>query len=276
MVRIARQHSWTFIGAGFATLLVACSGCDRLVATRSTVYPSADVGGDGASSEKEGGKVHSESAREQAFARARKAMVDRQLAGRDITDQRVLKAMAEVPRHRFVPASLWPQAYEDYPLPIGLDQTISQPYVVAFMTQALKLEGNERVLEIGTGSGYQAAVLARLCKEVYSIEIIPDLSKRAGAAFKKLGITNVHLRVGDGYKGWPKKAPFDAIMVTAAPPTVPQPLIKQLAQEGRMILPVGELDQDLVLIERTAQGLKRHKVLPVRFVPMTGEAQQRR
>lgn len=268
---------WWIVVAGFASLLVACSGCDRISSTRPSVQPpSGGVDAEIASSKKELGKTQSGVSRDKGLASARKAMVERQLAARDIADQRVLKAMSEVPRHRFVPESLWPQAYQDYPLPIGLEQTISQPYVVAFMTQALDLDGDERVLEIGTGSGYQAAVLAKLCKEVYSVEIIPDLSKRAGEVFKKLGISNVHLRVGDGYKGWPSKAPFDGIMVTAAPPKVPQPLVDQLARGGRLILPVGELYQDLVLIERTAQGLKRQKVLPVRFVPMTGEAQQRR
>lgn len=276
MTKVLHQPWWIVL-AGFASLLVACSGCDRTSSTRPSVQPaSGGVGAEIASSKKELGKTQSGASREKGFAGARKAMVERQLAARDITDQRVLQAMAEVPRHRFVPESLWPQAYEDYPLPIGLEQTISQPYVVAFMTQALNLDGDERVLEIGTGSGYQAAVLAKLCKEVYSIEIITELSKRAAKVFKKISVSNVYLRVGDGYAGWPGKAPFDGIIVTAAPPKVPQPLVDQLAQGGRLILPVGEQDQDLVLIERTAQGLKRRKVLPVRFVPMTGEAQKRR
>jgi protein-L-isoaspartate(D-aspartate) O-methyltransferase len=209
------------------------------------------------------------------FAALRGRMVDQQLAGRDITDPRVLRVMGAVPRHRFVPLEVRAEAYGDYPLPIGLDQTISQPYIVAFMTQALRLDGDERVLEIGTGSGYQAAVLAGLCAEVYSIEIIPELSRRAGETLADLGIKNVSLRVGDGYRGWPEKAPFDAIVVTAAPPRIPQPLVDQLAAGGRMVAPVGDLAQDLVVIERTPQGVTQRTVMPVRFVPMTGEAQRR-
>jgi protein-L-isoaspartate(D-aspartate) O-methyltransferase len=203
-------------------------------------------------------------------------MVDRQLAGRDISDRRVLAALGKVPRHRFVPAHLLSQAYADYPLPIGHEQTISQPYVVAFMSQALRLEGDERVLEIGTGSGYQAAVLGELAREVYTIEIVEPLAQRATSLLAELGYDNVHVRAGDGYRGWPEHAPFDAIMVTAAPDHVPQPLVDQLAPGGRMIIPVGAISQDLVLIERTARGVTRRQVLPVRFVPMTGEAERRR
>jgi protein-L-isoaspartate(D-aspartate) O-methyltransferase len=200
-------------------------------------------------------------------------MVKTQLAGRDITDPRVLSTMGKVPRHLFVAPYLRAQAYADYPLPIEHDQTISQPYIVAFMTQALQLDGSERVLEVGTGSGYQAAVLSDLCREVYSIEIIPALSEQAAKVLADIGASNVSLRVGDGYRGWPEKAPFDGIVVTAAPPSVPQPLVDQLAVGGRMIVPVGVHDQELVVIERSAQGIARREVLPVRFVPMTGEAQ---
>jgi protein-L-isoaspartate(D-aspartate) O-methyltransferase len=206
----------------------------------------------------------------------RDEMVRIQLAGRDVADPRVLAAMRKVPRHRFVPAELLAKAYGDYPLPIGREQTISQPYIVAFMSQALGLRGSERVLEIGTGSGYQAAVLAELCREVYSIEIIPGLSARAGRLLAELGYANVRLRVGDGYRGWPEQAPFDAILVTAAPTRVPQPLVDQLAVGGRMILPVGPDGwQSLVLVERTAAGVAQRELLPVSFVPMTGEAASR-
>jgi protein-L-isoaspartate(D-aspartate) O-methyltransferase len=204
----------------------------------------------------------------------REEMVRVQLAGRDIADPRVLAAMRKVPRHRFVPQDSLVQAYGDYPLYIGRDQTISQPYVVAFMTQALRLKGSERVLEIGTGSGYQTAVLAELCREVCSVEIIPELSERARRILTELGFANVRLKVGDGYRGWPERAPFDGIMVTAAPSHVPQPLVDQLAPGGRMILPVGENYQNLVLIERTPEGITRREMLPVSFVPMTGEAQK--
>ena len=209
------------------------------------------------------------------WAERRARMVRDQMAGRDITDPRVLAAMRKIPRHRFVPAGVRSQAYADHPLPIGHDQTISQPYVVAFMTQALELEGDEKVLEIGTGSGYQAAVLAELCRQVYTIEIVDELAARAEQTLDQLGYDNVHVRAGDGYQGWPDQAPFDAIIVTAAPPEVPEPLVEQLATGGRMVIPVGELYQDLHLIERNAEGFERQKVLPVRFVPMTGQAQKR-
>ena len=204
--------------------------------------------------------------------RARQTMVDRQLHG--IRDPRVLAAMERVPRHRFVPEDQRAAAYGDHPLPIGWGQTISQPFVVAFMTEALKLSGDERVLEIGTGSGYQAAVLAECAGEVWSIEIVEPLAERAARVLGELGY-DVHLRVGDGYAGWPEAAPFDAIMVTAAPGHVPQPLVDQLADGGRMILPVGGRDQELILIEKSGGEVRRRSVLPVRFVPMTGEAQER-
>ncbi len=206
---------------------------------------------------------------------ARQQMVREQLRGRDIRHQGVLAAMGRVPRHRFVPASLKWRAYHDRPLPIGHEQTISQPYIVAFMTQALKLDGDERVLEIGTGSGYQAAVLGELAREVFTIEIVEPLASRAQKLLAEMGYENVHVRSGDGYRGWPEEAPFDAIMVTAAPDHVPQPLIDQLRVGGRMILPVGGFFQELVLIQKTAKGVIRRSVLPVRFVPMTGEARKR-
>ena len=209
------------------------------------------------------------------FASERAEMVERQLAARDIVDERVLAAMGVVPRHLFVPEALREQAYADHPLPIGEGQTISQPYIVALMTQAIGLSGDERVLEIGTGSGYQAAVLAELAREVHSIEIVEPLAERARATLESLGYSNLRLRVGDGYRGWPEAAPFDAIVVTAAPDHVPEPLVDQLAPGGRMLIPVGSADQELLVIERGPDGITRRSILPVRFVPMTGEAQRR-
>ena len=203
----------------------------------------------------------------------RRAMLENQLIPRGIDDQRVLAALAAVPRHRFVPAQQARRAYRDGPLPIGFGQTISQPYVVAFMSQALLLSGEERVLEVGTGSGYQAAVLAELAREVWTVEIVPELAARSRELLTELGYDNVHDRVGDGYRGWPEQAPFDAILVTAAPDHVPAPLLEQLAPGGRMVLPVGRESQNLLLIERNARGeLSQRELLPVRFVPMTGEA----
>jgi protein-L-isoaspartate(D-aspartate) O-methyltransferase len=184
--------------------------------------------------------------------------------------------MRNVPRHLFVPDYLRDQAYIDSPLPIGDGQTISQPYIVAFMTEALKLKGGEKVLEIGTGSGYQAAVLAAIVKNLYSIEIIPALGKRADEILSKLQYKNIHVEIGDGYRGLPDQAPFDAIMVTAAPEHVPQPLVDQLKIGGRLIIPVGNLYQELTLITKQPDGsIKKKSVLPVRFVPMTGEAQKK-
>jgi protein-L-isoaspartate(D-aspartate) O-methyltransferase len=178
-----------------------------------------------------------------------------------------------VPRHELVPERLRSLAYQDSALPIGHDQTISQPYVVAFMTERLEPKPRDRVLEVGTGSGYQAAVLAGLVAQVFSIEIIKDLAERAAADLKRLGYTNVHVRAGDGYKGWAEAAPFDAIIVTCAPDHVPQPLIEQLKDGGRMIIPVGSAgDQELILLRKHGGKLERRAVLPVRFVPMKGEA----
>jgi len=205
----------------------------------------------------------------------RYAMVREQIETRGIKDPAVLAAMQAVPRHRFVPLSQRPSAYADRALLIGLGQTISQPAVVAMMTEALKLSGTETVLEIGTGSGYQAAVLAEIVPAVYSIEIVEPLAARAKATLTELGYTErVHLRTGDGYRGWPEAAPFDAIIVTAAPDHVPQPLVDQLKPGGRMVLPVGGDLQQLVVIEKTAGGVVERSLIPVRFVPMTGEAEK--
>ncbi len=196
-------------------------------------------------------------------------MVNEQIVAREITDKRVIQAMREVPRHLFVPPEEASHAYEDNPLPIGWGQTISQPFIVAFMTQAVDLERTSRVLEIGTGSGYQAAILARICDEVYSIEIVPDLSARAAAVLGRLGYSNIKLKTGDGYLGWQEFSPFDAIVVTCSPTHVPPSLIHQLAENGRMIIPVDENGhQELVLLKKRDGRLTRRSVLPVRFVPM--------
>jgi len=199
---------------------------------------------------------------------ARVRMVQTQLRGRDIRDPRVLDAMTRVERHRFIPEPVRADAYGDHPVPIGDGQTISQPYIVAFMTQALAVEPDHRVLEIGTGSGYQAAILAELVKEVYTIEIVPALGERARATLQELGYRNVHVRIGNGYLGWPEHAPFDRIMVTAAPAEVPPALVAQLRDGGRMAIPVGTDDQELRILERSASGVKTLQTLPVRFVPM--------
>jgi protein-L-isoaspartate(D-aspartate) O-methyltransferase len=206
------------------------------------------------------------------FARLRERMVREQLQSRDIIDPLVLAAMRKVPRHEFVPGDFVRSAYEDCALSLRLGQTISQPYIVAYMTQALELHGTERVLEIGTGSGYQAAVLAEIVPEVYTIEILPQLQEQAAAALAKLGYRNIHLRTGDGYMGWPEHAPFDRIIVTAAPESVPQPLIDQLKEGGRLVIPIGRMDQDLVVYEKGKNGVTSRVTIPVRFVPMTGKA----
>jgi protein-L-isoaspartate(D-aspartate) O-methyltransferase len=201
----------------------------------------------------------------------RARMVDQQLKARDIVSQRVLDAMRKVPRHLFVPEASRAASYGDFPLPIGHEQTISQPYIVAFMTQGLDVRPNDRVLEIGTGSGYQAAVLSVLAKEVYTIEIVAPLAERAGAALKRLGYANVHVRTGNGYLGWPEEAPFDRIMVTAAPDEVPKALVDQLKVGGIMAIPVGTTHQELRILRRTESGMQTLATLPVRFVPMTGK-----
>jgi protein-L-isoaspartate(D-aspartate) O-methyltransferase len=206
---------------------------------------------------------------EERFARLRARMANEQLAARGITDERVLAAMRKVRRHRFMPPEARPQAYEDSAVAIGFDQTISQPYVVAFMTQALEIRPGEKVLEIGTGSGYQAAVLAEMGAKVWSIEIICELAQRAEAALEAESYGSVRVRCGDGYKGWPEEAPFDAVVVTAAPPEVPTALVEQLKPGGRLIAPVGVAWQNLRLVRKGMDGKTTQKdVLPVRFVPM--------
>ncbi|MDE3242005.1 MAG: protein-L-isoaspartate(D-aspartate) O-methyltransferase [Nitrospirota bacterium] len=204
----------------------------------------------------------------------RDAMVADQIVPRGITDPGVLAALRRVPRHRFVPDSHARFAYADRPLPIGHGQTISQPAVVAFMTEALALQGREKVLEIGTGSGYQAAVLAELASRVFTIELVEPLAKQAAQRLAELGYVNVIVRAGDGYRGWPEEAPFDAIIVTAATDQVPQPLLDQLALGGRLILPLGASFQKLTLYRRTKDGYERTDLIPVRFVPLLHDDRQ--
>lgn len=209
---------------------------------------------------------------EERFQRLRMEMVAEQIAGRGVRDEGVLEAMRTIPRHLYVPLSAQSQAYADRPLPIGDGQTISQPYIVAFMTELLDLGPQHTVLEIGTGSGYQAAVLARLARRVYTIEIIPRLAQEAEARLRAMGYTNIVVRAGDGYRGWPEQAPFDRIMVTAAPPEIPEALTAQLKRGGRMVLPVGQRGriQQLMVLEKseTSDEITGRNVIPVRFVPM--------
>jgi protein-L-isoaspartate(D-aspartate) O-methyltransferase len=239
-MRIPRRN--TSLGALSALVLVAA--CDGAVAERQ---PGAD------------------------WNRARTNMVEEQIVARDIRSPRVLAAMRTVPRHEFVPDVWRAGAYEDTPLPIGHDQTISQPFIVAYMSEALELDRSHRVLEIGTGSGYQAAILGELANEVFTIEIVEPLATRARQTLARLGYKNVHVRAGNGYLGWPEEAPFDRVMVTAAPDEVPPALIEQLKVGGLMAIPVGVGVQELRILRRSASGLETLRTLPVRFVPMTGK-----
>jgi protein-L-isoaspartate(D-aspartate) O-methyltransferase len=206
------------------------------------------------------------------FNAERQRMVREQLRPRGIQDSRVLGAMGKVPREEFVLPEERTATYSDAPLPIGFGQTISQPYIVAFMTEQLRPQSVDRILEVGTGSGYQAAILAELVADIYTIEIVEPLAKSANDTLQRLGYKNVHVKVGDGYKGWPEHAPFDAIIVTCAPERVPEPLINQMKEGGRMIIPIGNsLAQELYLLEKTSDGIRQSAVLPVRFVPMVVE-----
>ncbi len=211
---------------------------------------------------------------EDNYRMLRGRMVETQIIRRGVSDTNVLAAMREVPRHLFVPEKYRRDAYSDGPLPIGSNQTISQPYIVAIMTELLQIDSNSKVLEIGTGSGYQAAVLAEITDSVYTIEIIPSLAERADSLLDSLGYDKISVRAGDGYLGWPDVAPFDAVIVTAAAPKIPQPLVDQLKTGGRMIIPVGEISQDLMVITKRDDGIIKKSVIPVRFVPMTGEIRE--
>jgi protein-L-isoaspartate(D-aspartate) O-methyltransferase len=203
-------------------------------------------------------------------------MVERQIRQRGVTDTRVLSAMETIPRERFVPPDAHAQAYEDVPLAIGFNQTISQPYIVAHMTEVLDVRDSHRVLEIGTGSAYQAAVLGNLAREVWTVEIVPELAAAATGQLRKLGLTNVHVRLGDGYSGWPEQAPFDRIMVTAAPDEIPGPLVQQLAVGGRLVIPVGSQGEPqwMTVVEKTRSGVLEKRTIPVQFVPLTRDRKQ--
>ncbi len=252
------------LGMGVLILLMACP-------SKSSGEPEGSGGQE--SPERKPSRT-GESRIKDAFARNREDMVRHQIEKRGVKDKRVLEAMRKVPRHEFIPGKYRSKAYSDHPVPIGRRQTISQPYIVAYMTEALALKGTERVLEIGTGSGYQAAVLAELVSEVYSIEIICELEANARKTLERLGYKNVKTTCADGYKGWPEYAPFDAIIITAAPDEIPPPLLEQLKVGGRLIAPVGTYFQELVICTRTEKGIKRERLLPVRFVPMTGKAEK--
>lgn len=207
------------------------------------------------------------------FAEERRQLVD-SLRNQGVNDKKVLESIGKVPRHEFVPASQRHLAYANHPLPIGYGQTISQPYIVAYMTEAAEVTQDERVLEVGTGSGYQAAILANLAKEVYSIEIIPELAEQARTLLQKIGYKNIQVKTGDGYQGWPEHSPFSAILVTAAPDHVPKALVDQLAENGKMVIPVGTSYQELLVITKNASGVTTQRTIPVRFVPMTGRPEE--
>jgi len=242
--------------------LAAGAACSRSQEHRPPSVPVAEKDLTGDTSDK-------------THALRRAQMVTDQLAGRDITNPKVLDAMRRVPRHLFVPPPLAPLAYHDRPLPIGHGQTISQPYIVALMTQLVDPQPTAKALDVGTGSGYQAAVLAELVKEVYCIEIVEPLATEARGRLASLGYQNIHVRHGDGYRGWPDQAPFDIILVAAAPAHIPQPLIDQLAPGGTLVIPVGTTFQQLTVVKKSADGqTTRHTITSVAFVPMTGEAQQ--
>jgi protein-L-isoaspartate(D-aspartate) O-methyltransferase len=229
----------------------------------------------GACSQKSG-PAHAGPSEAEPREQERLHMVSKQIEGRGVRDARVLEAMRKVPRHRFIPESQGAYAYEDRPLPIGHQQTISQPYIVALMSELASVKPGDKVLEVGTGSGYQAAVLAEMGVTVFSIEIVEPLAKRAKATLDEFGYgKRVTVRYGDGYAGWPKQAPFDAVIVTAAPPKIPKPLKEQLKVGGRLVIPVGKHYQSLLRVTRTKEGFREESVIPVRFVPMTGKAQER-
>ena len=210
------------------------------------------------------------------YLQARKKMIQEQIINRGVKDPKVLKAIEAIPRHRFVNEILEGSAHDDTPVPIGDDQTISQPFIVAYMTAALQLKGDERILEVGTGSGYQAAVLSEIVKEVFTVEINDNLAIEVALRFKKMSFDNITLKFGDGYDGWSEQAPFDGIVVTAAPDHIPQKLVNQLTVSGRLIIPVGDKEQELVVVTKDADGsAKKRSLIPVRFVPMIRNVEKR-
>lgn len=252
------MHSWhRACAAALAIGVGGAAACESSVAGSAAANASATARSD------------------DKYTSKRAKMVETQLVRRGITDERVLEAMGTVPRHAFVPDVMKPSAYADRPLPIGHNVTISQPYIVALMTQLARVDKGDRVLDVGTGSGYQAAVLGELGAEVYGIEIVEPLATRASAVLEKLGYSTVSVRHGDGYDGWPEHAPFDAVILAAAPLEIPTALKEQLAIGGRLVLPVGKaFDQTLLVVTRTRAGYDEEEVLPVAFVPMTGKAQK--
>ena len=278
-----RAKSWMGKGGLSFALGAACAvgwGCGGPVDEKDArggandVAPGEDTG-EGAKPMREEADRSVDEA-ETRYAEARLRMVREQMRGRGIRDKRVLIAMERVPRHRFTQPGFAAMAYADSPLPIGSDQTISQPYIVALMTELARVDPEDRALDVGTGSGYQAAVLGELCEQVHGIEIVPELCESARRRLKEQGYGNVEIRCGDGYRGWPEHAPFDVIILAAAPDHVPQPLVDQLAVGGRLVLPVGGFSQDLIVIEKQEDGsIRKENVAPVRFVPMTGEAKKR-
>lgn len=253
-------------------LFAGCGGApssDNLVSWNSTMLLDEEIESDAVHGE-DGEPVLGD---DSLNKRKRESMVELQLRRRGISDARVLDAMQKVPRHRFVAADMVSAAYEDRPLPIGHEQTISQPYIVALMTESVRPQPGDRALDVGTGSGYQAAVLAELVDQVYGIEIVEPLATEAADRLAELGYKNLEIKFGDGYRGWKEHAPFDIIIVAAAPEHIPQPLVEQLAVGGRMIIPVGAGLQELILLEKQSDGsIKQSRIAPVRFVPMTGEA----
>jgi protein-L-isoaspartate(D-aspartate) O-methyltransferase len=257
---------WTLrrfgIRAALAALAAACASGLAVQATSTGDAPPGSQGGG------------FETAMLDETASRRLAMVERQIVSRGIGDERVLAAMRRVPRHEFVPAALRDEAYDDRPLPIGEGQTISQPFIVAAMTELARIQPGSRVLEVGTGSGYGAAVAHEVAGAVYTIEIVEPLARAAAETLARLGYRGAQVRHGDGYRGWPEAAPFDAILVTAAPERVPQPLLDQLGEGGRLVIPVGDVDQHLEVHTRTSRGIEVERVFAVRFVPMTGEVRK--
>jgi protein-L-isoaspartate(D-aspartate) O-methyltransferase len=220
-------------------------------------------------------QMTNQKSQEEIYRERREKMVETQIEARGVKDKLVLDAMRKVPRHLFVAEGLRDIAYTDGPLPIGEEQTISQPYIVALMTELLGLKRGEKVLEIGTGSGYQAAILAEIAKEVYTIEIICPLAEKAEKRLKEMEYKNITVRCADGYQGWREHAPFDGVIVTAAPDHIPQPLVDQLKIGGKLVIPVGDLFQELMVVTKTEKGIKKENIIPVRFVPMTGEAEKK-
>ena len=268
---------WRILGWSFVLLSLAIGLAPNLVGDQGRAGEDGKTQEERDEKGENGAKTRHDHPAFQERVGERRRMLRRQIELRKVRDPNVLKAMRVVPRHVFIPDGQRPYAYEDRPLPIGNGQTISQPYIVAFMTEALKLDPNSLVLEIGTGSGYQAAVCAEIAKKVYTIEIVEPLAASSAKLLKQLGYRNVHVRAGDGYYGWPQKAPFDAILGTAAAEKIPPPLVEQLKKGGRMILPVGDERgfQYLILLTKDEQGRLRQKnVMPVLFVPMTGRVQQ--